>query len=147
MIKEVLKHFGGPDNSLRLSHIHPLTCFDLSHLEEEALKSMRTGHHTGKLVLTCDESTLVAQLPQTILRPRLSEDGIHIVAGGAGGIGRVIGRWMLERGAKQQIALLSFLDVTRAPRWLLSSSTNWKKFLFEVWFTQQPCSRMQSWRT
>lgn len=110
MIKEVLKHFGGPDNSLRLSHIHPLTCFDLSHLEE-ALKFMRTGHHTGKLVLTCDESTLVAQLPRTIPRPRLSEDGIHIVAGGAGGIGRVISRWMLERGAKQ-VALLSRRDAS-----------------------------------
>lgn len=104
MISGVLKYFEGPDSS-RLSHVEPLAYSDLSRLDE-ALKVMRTGQHTGKLVLMADDATLVAQIPCAIPRPDLNEDGVHIITGGTGGVGRVISRWMLERGAKE-VALLS----------------------------------------
>lgn len=108
MIQDVLNYFGGPRKSSKVSHIKPLAFFDLSQLDE-ALRIMRTGHHTGKLVITANEETQVPQIPRGIPLAKLDGSGVHLIPGGAGGIGRVIGRWMLERGAKR-VALLSRRD-------------------------------------
>lgn len=108
MIQDVLNCFGRPGRSSKVSHIKPLAFFDLSQLDE-ALRIMRTGHHTGKLVITANEATKVHQIPRGTPLPKLNGRGVHLIPGGTGGIGRVIGRWMLERGAKR-VALLSRHD-------------------------------------
>ncbi|MGE5272136.1 MAG: SDR family NAD(P)-dependent oxidoreductase, partial [Thiohalocapsa sp.] len=66
----------------------------------EALRTMQSARHIGKLVLS---------------RTRLRGDGVYIVSGGTGGIGRHLVHWLAERGARQILVLARRLRPVTAP--------------------------------
>ncbi len=87
----------------------PLRTYPMSGLRD-AFRLMQGGRHVGKLVLNLDAKGASLE-PQP--KPTLSfaNTGIHVIAGGLGGIGLKIGHWMVKRGAKT-IALVGRSGVT-----------------------------------
>ena len=63
----------------------------------EAFRFMSQARHTGKLVLVDDGAPITVHLggDDPVIRP----GGTYLVTGGAGGIGRFLTGWLLERGA------------------------------------------------
>ena len=63
----------------------------------EAFRFMSQARHTGKLVLVDDSTPITVHLggDDPVIRP----GGTYLVTGGAGGIGRFLTGWLLERGA------------------------------------------------
>lgn len=78
--------------------IRPLPCqtFPMERVPE-AFRFMSQARHTGKLVLVDDGAPIPVTLgdDDPVIRP----GGIYLVTGGAGGIGRFLTGWLLDRGA------------------------------------------------
>ena len=72
---------------------------------EEAFRSVQGKQQTGKIVLNIQEDSLVKVLPKPATL-QFGEHSTYIIAGGLGGLGYEICRWMGEHGAKH-IVLLS----------------------------------------
>ena len=72
---------------------------------EDAFRSVQGKKQTGKIVLNIQEDSLVKVLPKPATL-QFEEHGTYIIAGGLGGLGYEICRWMGEHGAKH-IVLLS----------------------------------------
>ncbi|KAK6353814.1 hypothetical protein TWF730_008238 [Orbilia blumenaviensis] len=71
----------------------------------DALNLMRGGKMSGKIVVEVDPSMQV----QAVLAPKkkqlFTSDASYVIAGGLGGLGCDIARWMVERGARHLILL------------------------------------------
>ncbi|KAJ4461522.1 putative 6-deoxyerythronolide-B synthase EryA1 [Paratrimastix pyriformis] len=88
----------------------PLTVYPIGQAEE-AFRFMSHGRHTGKLVLTmAPEEGAPAELevrlpPPAVFEGAQFQKGWHVVTGGTGGLGMVLSRFLLQRGATR-LALL-----------------------------------------
>ncbi|GIZ43160.1 hypothetical protein CKM354_000639800 [Cercospora kikuchii] len=89
-------------NGGALRPVQPIQQFTFSEIEK-AFRYMQTGKHMGKVVLRVDDADVVPAVPRT---PKVGivADATYIVAG-LGGIGREIGRWLAEKGAKHLVFL------------------------------------------
>ncbi|KAF7195680.1 Highly reducing polyketide synthase alt5, partial [Pseudocercospora fuligena] len=85
-----------------LKPVQPVQQFTFSEVEK-AFRYMQTGKHMGKVVVRVDETDVVPAVPRTP-KVGVEEDATYIVAG-LGGIGREIGRWLAEKGAKHLVFL------------------------------------------
>ena len=78
--------------------VHPLPyqAFPMERARE-AFRFMSQARHTGKLVLVDDGSPIPMNLgdDDPVIRP----GGTYLVTGGAGGVGRFLTGWLLDRGA------------------------------------------------
>lgn len=85
-----------------LKPVQPVQQFTFAEIEK-AFRYMQTGKHTGKVVLRVDDDDVVPAVPRT---PKVGivDDATYIVAG-LGGIGRELGRWLAEKGAKHLVFL------------------------------------------
>ena len=105
-----------------LDKIHtpqPLTTFKSSSLEE-AYRFLQGGKSTGKAVIEIRDDDVVPIIPRTSPTYQFDPDASYLIAGGLGGLGRSIVRWMIDRKAKnfillgrsstQSQAVLEFLD-------------------------------------
>ncbi len=74
----------------------PYKVYQMGHAQE-AFRYMAQAHHVGKLVLVDDGASIPVHLGENdpVIRP----GGTYLVTGGAGGIGRFLTRWLLERKA------------------------------------------------
>ncbi|WP_204803654.1 type I polyketide synthase [Mycobacterium riyadhense] len=76
----------------------PVTEFALDNVVE-ALRSLESGEHAGRIVLSIPQTGSFAALaprpPQLLVRP----DGGYLVVGGMGGLGLVTARWLAAHGA------------------------------------------------
>ena len=63
----------------------------------EAFRFMSQARHTGKLVLVDDGAPIPVHLG--VDDPVICPGGTYLVTGGAGGVGRFLTGWLLERGA------------------------------------------------
>ncbi|PVH94279.1 hypothetical protein DM02DRAFT_693560 [Periconia macrospinosa] len=85
------------DGSVRAPN--PLHIYDVNRVED-AFRYLASGKSSGRILIRVDPSTQV-QKPLINRRTwKFNEDATYIVAGGLGGIGRSILRWMVTRGAK-----------------------------------------------
>ncbi|KAF2964402.1 hypothetical protein GQX73_g9163 [Xylaria multiplex] len=85
-------------------HPSPLHIYPVSKVEE-AFRFLQSGKHTGRIVIGIDSADIV---PQRILGKRVWQfdpQASYIVAGGFGGLGRAIIKWMADQGAKHLIIL------------------------------------------
>ena len=84
--------------------IKPLKLFDAVEIEE-AFRFMQKGQHIGKIVVSMpqyQEELPTALTPQQlVLRP----DGLYLLVGGLGGLGRSVSTWMVENGARHFVYL------------------------------------------
>ena len=101
LLGELMEHFAAE----RLTPL-PYRRFPADEIDE-AFRLMQQSGHIGKIVVTPPERMAAADaaLPaaETI---RVDGEGIHIVAGGLGGLGLAIGEWLARHGARH-IVLLS----------------------------------------
>ncbi|KAI0596521.1 hypothetical protein F4775DRAFT_594205 [Biscogniauxia sp. FL1348] len=88
----------------KVSVMKPITTFPVDQIEA-AFRFMQAGKHAGKIVVTVPEDAQVMVAPKT--DPYfLKRDATYVIAGGAGGLGMEISKWMVEHGARN-IVLLS----------------------------------------
>jgi NADPH:quinone reductase-like Zn-dependent oxidoreductase len=101
--------------------VDPITVYPLADIEK-AFRQMQAGKHMGKIVISVGPEEIVPvsaehsdlcmfamganTQPQVFSRKpsaRLRLDASYLIAGGVGGIGRSIARWLLTHGAKNLI--------------------------------------------
>jgi acyl transferase domain-containing protein/NADPH:quinone reductase-like Zn-dependent oxidoreductase len=87
-----------------LNAIRPLHIFPIGEVED-AFRALQEGKLAGKIVLEVSDDMEI----KTTLRnqPSLSigEASTYVIAGGLGGIGRNVARWLVERGATHLLLL------------------------------------------
>ncbi|KAI1410735.1 hypothetical protein F5Y13DRAFT_201943 [Hypoxylon sp. FL1857] len=80
----------------------PLHVFSVSNIEQ-AFRYLQSGRNTGRTVIRLDHSDLVPRRIRYCPTWRFDEDASYLIAGGLGGLGRLIIRWMADKGAKHLI--------------------------------------------
>ncbi|KAK5991657.1 Highly reducing polyketide synthase lcsB [Cladobotryum mycophilum] len=67
---------------------------------QEAFRFMQSGRHIGKIVIKMPED--INTLKSTIITPApvIHPDRSYLLVGGLGGLGRAVGTWMVEQGAR-----------------------------------------------
>ncbi|KLJ07412.1 hypothetical protein EMPG_17105 [Blastomyces silverae] len=88
----------------KLHGAHPLQVFKMSRIED-AFRSMQTGKNYGKMVVEIGADDPVLTILDTKPTYTFKQDATYIISGGLGGVGRVITRWMVNRGAKHLMLL------------------------------------------
>ncbi|KAF2004264.1 polyketide synthase PksD [Amniculicola lignicola CBS 123094] len=73
---------------------------------EEAFRYFQSGKNTGRTIITADSSAIKRLLERRTWK--FETDASYLIAGGLGGIGRAMMRWMASRGAKNLIVLSRF---------------------------------------
>ncbi|KAI0967184.1 hypothetical protein F4678DRAFT_254795 [Xylaria arbuscula] len=103
-------------------HPSPLHVYSVSAVED-AFRFLQSGKNTGRIVITADPHAIV---PQRVLEKKtwkFDPQAAYVVAGGFGGIGRAIIKWMVDRGAKRLIILSRSGPVGKAAMELVSNLT------------------------
>ncbi|KAF7596902.1 hypothetical protein BBP40_011947 [Aspergillus hancockii] len=87
-----------------LEPIKPIRVFPAKEVEQ-AFRHMQSGQHIGKVLLQMPEKT--EELPHKPYGDFLefSAEACYLIIGGLGGIGRVVSRWMVDRGARELVFL------------------------------------------
>ncbi|PYI05349.1 polyketide synthase [Aspergillus sclerotiicarbonarius CBS 121057] len=88
----------------KLSLVHPLERRGIAEIEH-AFRQMQTGKNSGKTVLEMRETDEVMTVVDTKPSFSFQPDATYIIAGGLGGLGRSIARWLVDRGARNLILL------------------------------------------
>jgi hypothetical protein len=81
---------------------------------EEALRMLQSGKGTGKIVFQPTPEDLVPIAPKEVSPYQFDSNATYILAGGLGGIGRSLGKWMATRGAKNLVFLSRSGKITPA---------------------------------
>ncbi|KAL9045613.1 MAG: hypothetical protein Q9214_001371 [Letrouitia sp. 1 TL-2023] len=82
----------------------PLHVYNLSQVEE-VFRLMQEGRTAGKIVLEVTEDAQVTTTLDTKPAAFLDPAATYVIAGGLGGLGRSMARWMVSRNAKNLILL------------------------------------------
>lgn len=85
-------------------HSLPVTSYPYSQTQE-AFRFMQSGRHIGKLVLQPQDDDLVTIVPSQLPVCYLDQNASYVIAGGFGGLGRSIARWMVSQGVENLILL------------------------------------------
>ncbi|KAK1144041.1 Type I Iterative Polyketide synthase (PKS) [Aspergillus melleus] len=86
-------------------HLHkPLHIESASNLED-AFRLMQSGSVIGKVVFEISPEVHVPTVLKTRAPFKLDTKATYVVAGGLGGLGRTVARWMASRGAKHLVLL------------------------------------------
>ncbi|KAI5917692.1 hypothetical protein F4810DRAFT_640865 [Camillea tinctor] len=83
-------------------HPSPLHVYPVSKVEQ-AFRYLQSGKNIGRVVIGIDRADVV---PQRVLERRnwvFNPNASYLIAGGSGGLGRAIMKWMAGRGAKHLI--------------------------------------------
>lgn len=88
----------------QLAVIEPLTRMPISKIES-AFRLIQSGKHMGKVVLEVHEESMVKAMAPQAAPLSLSDASTFVVAGGLGGLGWRILRFLAEYGAKHILVL------------------------------------------
>ena len=78
----------------------PCTEFDMNHLAD-AMRFMAQAKHIGKVVVNVGTTVgLRAPVPE---HPPIRPDATYLITGGLGGLGLVVGHWLVEHGARSLV--------------------------------------------
>ncbi|KAK6193076.1 hypothetical protein LQW54_012822 [Pestalotiopsis sp. IQ-011] len=86
----------------QIGHPQPLHCYPLSEVEQ-AFRFMQGGKNTGRIILTASDSDTVQKRLLGRSDWVLDRNASYLVAGGLGGIGRSILKWLADKGARHLI--------------------------------------------
>ncbi|OIW27857.1 hypothetical protein CONLIGDRAFT_619446 [Coniochaeta ligniaria NRRL 30616] len=100
LIGETVRLFA--EGKVRLAS--PTRVMDYTQIEE-AFRALQSGKSMGKIVFKPNGTDLVPIMPERPPPLRFEENASYLLAGGLGGLGRSIARWMVSRGAKSLIFL------------------------------------------
>lgn len=87
----------------KISSIGPISEYRISAIEK-AFRTMQSGQHVGKLVVTVADTDLVP-VRRGSVSLKLKSDASYLVVGGLGRIGRRICEWLVDHGARNLIIL------------------------------------------
>ncbi|KAI0142269.1 hypothetical protein GGR57DRAFT_508814 [Xylariaceae sp. FL1272] len=82
----------------------PRHVFPISQLGK-ALRLVQAGKHSGRVIATASDGDLVPKLLRSFTSWGFEPNASYLIAGGLGGIGRSISKWMIRKGAKNLILL------------------------------------------
>ena len=91
----------------------PTTILNYSQIEN-GFRMLQSGKGMGKMVFKPNPEDLVPIVPQQLTPYRLDQQASYVLAGGLGGIGRSLARWMVTKGARNLIFLSRSGKVTDA---------------------------------
>lgn len=107
----ILKVYDSAEMS-NIEPIRPIHTFTIDQLAD-AMRFMKKGDHIGKIVITMPESPASALAPTKDAqaktktrnggessRLRFSAASTYLMVGGMGGLGRIVTRWMVDKGAR-----------------------------------------------
>ncbi|KAL9020486.1 MAG: hypothetical protein Q9185_002259 [Variospora sp. 1 TL-2023] len=97
----------------------PLRVFSVSRVTE-AFRLMQSGNSMGKIVFDLDQEGLVKVSARTIPASLFDSNASYLIAGGLGGIGRSVARWMANRGARNLILLSRYAHHSEDAQQLIS---------------------------
>ncbi|KAI0144465.1 putative polyketide synthase [Xylariaceae sp. FL1272] len=100
MLATILKLFA----TGALRSVVPLTAFPISQTEE-ALRYLQTGTNAGKAVVEVNPCAQVPAIVRHTPTWKLDPNGTYVIAGGLGGLGRSVVRWMLAKGGRHFLLL------------------------------------------
>jgi NADPH:quinone reductase-like Zn-dependent oxidoreductase/acyl carrier protein len=94
----------------KIKPIFPIKNFEMAEAEQ-CFRYMQQGRHIGKVILSVEDTVdrspgsleLVEKHPKR--KPIFSSEACYLLAGGLGGLGRVVANWMVENGAKHLVFL------------------------------------------
>ncbi|KAI1088165.1 hypothetical protein F5B19DRAFT_472472 [Rostrohypoxylon terebratum] len=98
LTKKVLELVAGR----QISAPGPLHVYYVSNAEK-AFRYMQSGTNTGRLIMTANQDDVVPKFLRLKSTWHFDAHASYLVAGGFGGIGRAILRWMADRGARNII--------------------------------------------
>jgi NADPH:quinone reductase-like Zn-dependent oxidoreductase len=87
----------------KIKEIQSVTVMDLSQIKE-GIQSQRSGK-SGSVVFKINPSTIIPVIQQAKTPFQFDSNASYILAGGYGGLGRSLARWMASRGAMNLIFL------------------------------------------
>jgi zearalenone synthase (highly reducing iterative type I polyketide synthase) len=96
----------------RSKPVNPITSYPISDVER-AFRLMQAGKHSGKLVLTWGEDDVIPVLDRQKRTLRLDSEGVYLLVGGLGGLGRSLAERLIELGARK-LCFLSRSGATSA---------------------------------
>ncbi|KAI8964847.1 hypothetical protein F5Y11DRAFT_57289 [Daldinia sp. FL1419] len=85
-----------------IQYPQPLRVFEVNDIQQ-AFKQMQDGGEIGRIVIRPAPEEIVPQFIKEQRSWRFDENASYLIAGGSGGVGRAITRWMADRGAKNLI--------------------------------------------
>ena len=94
-------------NGYLCGYYHPIRCNNLVNASEvtSTFRDLQNGQLIGKVVLKI--SQISSDMPAVKQAESLSLDpgASYLLTGGLGGLGKIVARWMVERGARSLIFL------------------------------------------
>ncbi|KAL1865340.1 Type I Iterative PKS [Diaporthe australafricana] len=87
---------------------------------QESFRYMQSGAHSGKIVLVPGEDDEVPIVPSQKESYEFDPSVSFVIAGGLGGLGRSMARWMAKRGARNLILLSRSGNTSETSRELVS---------------------------
>ncbi|KAL5090988.1 hypothetical protein Trisim1_003950 [Trichoderma cf. simile WF8] len=85
-----------------IAHPKPLHCFNASEVEM-AFQELQAGNKLGRVIIKPQAEDVVTKFIQEQRPWKFNADASYLIAGGSGGLGRAIAKWMADRGAKNLI--------------------------------------------
>ncbi|KAH6649117.1 acyl transferase domain-containing protein [Truncatella angustata] len=82
--------------------LYPTTVFEAEKIQD-AFRYMQKGIHMGRIVVRMPEDPASLPIALPAPKPIFSPDGVYLLAGGLGGLGRSILSWMASHGARHLI--------------------------------------------
>jgi len=82
----------------------PLHLYDIGEVED-VFRLMQDGKTAGKIVMQVRDESVVRATLETKPSFFLEANATYVIAGGLGGLGRSVARWMADRGAKNLVLL------------------------------------------
>ncbi|TVY91260.1 Highly reducing polyketide synthase [Lachnellula willkommii] len=104
LIQKMMREIMRLVEAKKLGPAYPLTVFPISDMEH-AFRTLQSGKSSGKIVLEATTDAIVPTSLKTRPSYNLSKDATYLIAGGLGGIGRSIAKWLVDRGANNLILL------------------------------------------
>jgi NADP-dependent 3-hydroxy acid dehydrogenase YdfG len=88
----------------KIGPLEPTTEYSFSQMQE-SFRYMQSGAHSGKIVLIPNDDDQVPIVPSRKDTYDFDANASYLIAGGLGGLGRSMARWMASRGARNLILL------------------------------------------
>ncbi|OOQ88785.1 fatty acid synthase [Penicillium brasilianum] len=89
----------------KIGQIQPLTVMDFTKIGNRNQPPDSSKGRIGKVVFKYNPSDVVRVMPIALSPYRFDGDASYVLAGGLGGLGRSLARWMVARGAKSLVFL------------------------------------------
>ncbi|ORX94601.1 hypothetical protein BCR34DRAFT_608222 [Clohesyomyces aquaticus] len=86
----------------KLKYAEPRHVYPVSSIED-AFRFLQSGKNTGRIVINNKPSDVVPKYIMNHQDWKFNENASYLIAGGLGGIGRGISRWMMSKGVKSLI--------------------------------------------